>query len=186
MCSLQCSWRAAGCCFLDNDLYALSYEHTFPMSCSHFSNLDKLNSCSYTVFQTLLFSSCSLSSFELILITFPILKGRWWLSSGASSTDLGPLTLPQPCMRLALFQATLSVCSSILLLSSSHLSTAPATSSSFTLAFIFLSFALPCAIWFLFQPISPVFQASKLLQAFLLWYSLSLCKFNASLSKPWA
>lgn len=49
-CSSQQSWRAAGWCFLDNDLYKLSWEHTFPISCCCFSSLDKLNSCSYTVF----------------------------------------------------------------------------------------------------------------------------------------
>lgn len=41
MCSLEHSWRAAGCLCLDNDLYVFSCEHTFPISCCCFSRLDK-------------------------------------------------------------------------------------------------------------------------------------------------
>lgn len=93
VCSSQQSWRAAGCCFLDNDLYVLSCEHTFPISCYRFSSLGKLNSCSYTVFPKSFFPRCSLlSSFKFLLITFPVPKRRRWLSSRASSTEQDGVT----------------------------------------------------------------------------------------------
>lgn len=51
MCSLEHSWRAAGCLFLDNDLYVFSCEHTFPISCCCFSRLDKKFLFMHRVFQ---------------------------------------------------------------------------------------------------------------------------------------
>lgn len=66
MCSLEHSWRAAGCLFLDNDLYVFSCEHTFPVSCCRFSRLDKKFLFMHRVFQNRfgffpqLFSSASL------------------------------------------------------------------------------------------------------------------------------
>lgn len=100
-CSLEHSWRAAGCLFLDNDLYVFSCEHTFPVSCCCFSRLDKKFLFMHRVFQNwfgFFFPSCSLlPPFEFIHITFPI------FTSPPAPVPSPPLTPGFPFLSLLFF-----------------------------------------------------------------------------------
>lgn len=114
VCSSQQSWRAAGCCFLDNDLYVLSCEHTFPISCCRFSSLGKLNSCSYIVFSKVFFPQVFSPVFFQVSshhLSHPQTKAMVEFESQqhrAGWSNPGALTVLQPCTRLALSQVTSS------------------------------------------------------------------------------